>query len=448
MSWVEESVREYFVSIVLGCLFAIGCGEDKIDGFTEAEWAVISELSPLPDPPPDSTNRFADDPAAAELGQALFFDKRASGPIIFDATPDQGSPGELGEENLYSCASCHDASNAFIDRRSNPDATSLGTGGFLGRNTFTLINAVYYEWSGWNGFTDTFWGHAILGIEAAVAANGDRLRLAHLVFDKYRTEYEAIFGALDPALDPDAADADRFPPVGKPKRPDDPDGPWEGMTLEDQEHVTEIMFNVGKAMGAYFRLLVKRDAPFDRYVAGDFSAISPQAKNGLKLFIGKAACIECHEGSFFSDQEFHNLGVPQEGEHVSPMDNGRPDGIAAITGGLRLFSSAGPFSDDTTDSPVDGLMATDEDLGAFRTQGLRNVEVTGPYMHTGQFQTLREVVEFYNDGGGETGFVGTKDELLLELNLSESEIDDIVAFLESLTGQDLPAALVEDTSAP
>lgn len=439
----------YWIATSLLAIAAASCGgEDTIDGFSQAEWDVIESLSPLPDPPADPTNRVADDPAAADLGQALFFDKGLSGPILFEASPEEGALGELGEENKFACTSCHDPANAFVDARSNPPATSLGTGGFLGRNAFTMINAVYYEWSGWNGFIDTYWGHAILGIEAAAAANGDRLRTAHLVFDKYRSQYEGLFGPMDPALDPDAVDADRFPPVGKPKAPEAEDGPWEAMTPEDQEHATEIMVNAGKAMGAYFRLLIKRDAPFDQYVAGDFAAISPQAKNGLKLFIGKAACVECHEGPFFSDQKFHNIGIPQEGEHVPAEDVGRPGGIAAITGGLRLFSSAGPFSDDTTDSPVDGLVATDEDLGTFRTQGLRNVLLTPPYMHTGQFNDLREVVEFYNKAGGDEGFVGVKDDILLELNLSESEMDDIVAFLESITGAPLPPALEEDTSAP
>src|SRR5690606_39546840 len=97
---------------------------------------------------------------------------------------------------------------------------------------------------------------------------------------------------------------------------------------------------------------------------------------------------------------------------------------------------------------VDGLEPTDEDVGAFRTAGLRNIATTPPYMHTGQFPDLRSVVEFYNEGGGSSSFVGTKDELMVELNLTETEIDDLVAFLESLTGEPLPSELLQDTSAP
>lgn len=434
-----------------GVVAAAACGDDGglIDGFTEPEWETIETLSPLPDPPPDPTNRYADDPAAAALGQALFFDPRSTGPITFEATPEEGALGAVGEEAKAACTACHDVTRGFIDTRSNPPATSLGTGGWLGRNTLTLVNSVYYKWSGWQGFIDTYWGHSLLGIESAVAANGDRLRAAHVIYDHYREAYNEVFDPdLDPALDPSHPEASRFPPVGKPKAADAPDGPWEMMTPEDQAHVTQILVNAGKAMNAYLRRLVRRNAPFDRYVAGDTSAISTSAKRGLKLFIGKAACVECHQGPMFTDDKFHNLGVPQEGLHVPAMDRGRTDGIARITGALKEWSTAGPHSDSTEPSPVEGLTATDADLGAFRTQGLRNVADTAPYMHTGQFETLREVVEFYNEGGKTEGFVGTKDELMKPLNLTESEIDDLVAFLESLTGEPLPAELIEDTSAP
>jgi cytochrome c peroxidase len=437
--------------VFAGTIAVSACSEDEgtIDGFTQAEWEIIKTLSPLPDPPPDPTNHYADDPAAAALGQALFFDPRASGPITFEATEEEGALGAVGDEQKAACTACHDVTRGFIDTRSDPPATSLGTGGWLGRNTLTLVNSVYYQWSGWQGFIDTYWGHSLLGIESAVAANGDRLRAAHLLYSHYREAYDAVFDPdLDPALDPVHPDASRFPPVGKPKpTADSPDGPWETMTPEDQAHVTQILVNAGKAMNAYIRQLVRRNAPFDRYVEGDTGAISAAAKRGLKLFIGKAGCVECHQGPTFSDDKFHNLGVPQEGLHVPAMDGGRADGIARVTGALAQWSSAGPYSDSSAPSPVDGLVATDADLGAFRTQSLRNVADTAPYMHTGQFATLRDVIELYNEGGKTHGFVGTKDELMKPLNLTEAEIDDLVAFLESLTGEPLPAALLEDTSA-
>lgn len=440
---------------VLGVLasFLYGCTDEPelIDGvFTTAEWEQIATLSPLPDPPADPTNVYADDAAAAVLGQKLFFDKSLSGPVIFEATAAEGALGQPGEEHRYPCAACHDSEGGFIDTRSKPSNSSLGPNGWLARNTVTVVNSVYYKWSGWNGFIDTYWGHSIMGLEATGANNGDRLRTAHVLWDKYRDEYNAIFDPdLDPALDPTHPEANRFPPTGKPKANDmAPDGPYEGMTQADQEHVTDVMVKAAKAMHAYQRLLIRRNSPFDQYVAGDTKAINAAAKRGLKLFVGKAACIKCHEGPFFSDDKFHNIGVPQGGGNTAAEDNGRTGGIATITTRTRIWSSAGPHSDSTAGSEVDGLAATDADLGAFRTQSLRDLGTSAPYMHTGNFQTLREVVEFYNEGGKDEGFMGTKDELMVKLNLSESEIDDLVAFLEALNGEPIPAPLRQDTSVP
>jgi cytochrome c peroxidase len=263
---------------VLFSLAACGDNLDLYDGFTPAEWEVIESLSPLPPPPPDRTNRFADNPAAAPLGLALFFEKRLSGQVLMQYTTEEGGLGTVGEEHKYPCTTCHDPGGAFVDTRSQPRNTSLGPNTRLGRNTVTTTNAVYYKWSGWQGFIDTYWGHSILGIEAASANNGDRLRTSHVLWDYYRDEYNALFDPdLDPALDANAPDAARFPAFGKPKAAMAPDGPYEMMTPEDQQHATLAMVNAGKAMGAYVRLQIRREAPFDRYVAGDRTAISASA---------------------------------------------------------------------------------------------------------------------------------------------------------------------------
>ncbi|MDB4955482.1 MAG: uncharacterized protein JWO36_3051 [Myxococcales bacterium] len=444
-------MRRENLNYIIGLITFLGAcsGDETIDGFTNQEWAEIAKLSPLGDPPPDPTNRVANDPGAAALGQMLFFEKELSGPVTFDATPGEGALGVTGDIGRYACTSCHDPAHNFVDVRSNPVATSLGTGGWLGHNALTLVNAVYYDWTGWWGFVDTLWGHSLIGVEAGIAANGDRLRTAHLLYAKYRTQYNAVFDPdLDPALDPAAVDAARFPASGKPKAPMAPDGDWEMMAPADQALIVQIFVNTSKACNAYLRKLVKKQAPFDRYVAGETTAISSKAKEGLKLFIGKAACIKCHEGPFFSDQKFHNTGVPQEGLHVSTMDTGRDLGIILVKGPLREWSSAGANSDDTSASKVDALVADPKDMGAFRTQGLRNVAGTAPYMHTGQFADLREVIKLYNEGGKKTGFVGVVDDLIKPLNLTDPEIDALVAFLETLTGEPLPAELLTDTSVP
>ena len=105
--------------------------------------------------------------------------------------------------------------------------------------------------------------------------------------------------------------------------------------------------NYGKAIQAYMRRLVSRNAPFDRFVAGDTDAIGVRAQWGLKLFIGAARCVNCHSGPFFTDQSFHNLGVPQIGEHVPASDDGRfRDTPGLLT---SRYNSAGAYSDDPTE---------------------------------------------------------------------------------------------------
>jgi cytochrome c peroxidase len=261
------------------------------------------------------------------------------------------------------------------------------------------------------------------------------LRLAHVIYANHRDDYNAIFDPdLDPALDPASADADRFPgdaAVGSPE--------WMAMTTADQDHVTQIYVNFGKSMQAYLTLLVSKNSSFDRYVAGDTAAIDAAAKRGLKLFAGKAGCIECHSTPHFSDDDFHNTGIAAEGPNVT-TENGRAATIAFVLG--HEFNSSSKWSDDRGTGRLDGLNEDDSLLGAWRTKGLRQIAETAPYMHTGQFKDLHAVVEFYNQGGHTDGIVGTKSELIVPLNLSDAEIDDIVAFLQTLTGEEIPAALI------
>lgn len=437
-------------TLLLGFVSAhlfVGCGdsaEEPTVEFSASEKELFHTLSPLPGVPDDPTNRFADDPDAAALGQKLFFETRYSGALSDDNDcTDCGSVGEPGDEQVMGCAQCH-IPDSFSDTRSRPNNTSLGVS-WTTRNAPSLVNVAYYEWYGFAGKQDSLWTQASLSPESGGNSKGDRLGYAHMLYEHYRDEYDMLFDdPLPEALDPEAPDADRFPPHGKPKAADAPDGPWETMTEEDQHAINVIMANQGKAVAAYERLLVSKDAPFDDFVAGDDDAISVAAKRGLKLFIGKAACVACHSGPTFSDQLFHNTGVPQIGEHVPAEDSGRYRDITSVLS--HQFNTASEFSDDPDTGKLDDLEPTEADMGAFRTKQLRNVSESGPYFHTGHVQTLREVIEFYNDGGADEGFVGRKDELMVPLNLTDGEMDDLVAFLESLTGQPIPAELTEDTS--
>lgn len=427
-----------------------GCEEEPggelVDGFTEAEWTKIRELSPLPEPEEDTTNAYADDAKAAALGQKLFFDKRFSGPIVAGADADNGGLGAVGDIGQVACVDCHLVDEWMSDTRSNPNNCSIGVD-WTGRNSPTMVNVAFYEWFAWDGRGDTLWSKSMIPPESPKTVGGTRLGFAHGLWERYRDEYDAIFEPdLDPALDDKAMDGERFPPAGKPKAaPSDPDGAWEEMAPADQEIVNRIFANVGKSYAAYFRLLVSRDAPFDRYVAGDAAALDAAAKRGLKLFIGKAACVECHDGPAFTDNDFHNTAVPQEGEHVPAEDLGRYAGIDIVL--KSPFNANGPFSDDTTTDKLEGVARTEADKGKFRTKHLRQIAETGPYMHNGRFATLAEVVEFYNQGGG-TPAVGTKDAVIAPLNLTPDEVSDLVAFLQTLTGEPVEAPLLENTAPP
>jgi cytochrome c peroxidase len=263
------------------------------------------------------------------------------------------------------------------------------------------------------------------------------------VYAKYKGDYEAVFGPLDPALDPAAEDAARFPPSGRAKSsPDDPDGPWELMTADDRAAVNQIMANIGKSFEAYERNLIGGSSPFGRYVRDQETAdFSPAARRGLALFIGKAACNDCHRGPVLSDNEFHNIGVPQAvGEHTPLVDEGRFEDIPAL---LRSsWNSVGRYSADPVAGEAKLASVNPEDestKGKFRTTALLNVAETGPYFHNGSSATLEDVVQHYNKGGGEPGsYAGTSAAQIRPLGLSDAEISDVVEFLRSLTGEPPP----------
>jgi cytochrome c peroxidase len=431
-------------SLIVVAVAIPACMDDKmVDVFSEEEFAVIQQFGPLGDPPADPTNRYADNASVAAFGQRLFFEKSYAGALTI-ADPVLGAVGDKGK---IACASCHDVNNYYTDTRSHPNSTSLGVT-WTTRNAPTLVNVAYYQWMSWGGKEDSLWYQGANGCESAVNFGGNRLQYAHIIFAKYRADYDALFPVpLDPALDPAAPDAARFPLTGKPKaNATAPDGPWEMMTQADRDIVNTMMANVGKAIEAYERQLVSKNAPIDKYIAGDYTALSPAAKRGLRLFIGKAACVDCHSGPTFSDQKFHNTGVPQLGVNLPRTDNGRYDDLARTL--TNTFNGAGKYSDNQAMgmTKLADMKVTDDLKGMFRTSALRHIEATSPYMHTGELKTLEDVVRFYNWGGGTADFAGTKSPAMVPLLLSDEEIADLVAFLRSLTGEPPPMALGKDTS--
>ncbi|MDI3288581.1 cytochrome c peroxidase [Polyangium sp. 15x6] len=437
--------KGFWLCVVMAAAALGGCGDesgDLVDGhFTPEEWEEIQALSPLPPLEADTTNAFADNPKAAALGQRLFYEKGYAGPI--KVANDLGNVGETGK---VSCESCHIKTDWFVDTRSKPANTSIAIDWFI-RNAPTLVNvATYTDWFGWVGYNDNLWGKCLVPAEFVMGT--DRSGIVHFLYQQpeYRAAYDELFEPdLDPALDPMHPDAARFPMIASPTVAPDV---WMSMPEEDRGVINRGYANFGKALAAYLRLLQSGNAPFDRYVAGDVSAISESAKRGLGLFMGKAACVACHAGPTFSDNDFHVTGVPQIGEHVLPPDmGGDPGRFQALDVYFGWdFSTKGIYNDDPSIDRSKGVTKDAKLTGAFRTKGLRSVAKTGPFMHTGHLATLREVVEFYNVGGADKDFAGTKDPLMVPLNLTPQEIDDIVAFLETLTGDPIPEALLVDTS--
>jgi cytochrome c peroxidase len=420
-----------------------GTGGDPLIGLlTAVEAAKAHTLSPLPAVPANSTNQYADNEAAATLGQKLFFDKRYSGPLTVADDMMNGGLGAAGEAGKIACASCH-LGRGLDDQRSRPNNVSLGAD-FLSRNALAIVNSSFYRWTNWGGRFAAPWELPIAVVENAKNMNGDRMRVVHLIFDKYKADYEAVFGTLEPAI---GTDAIRFPASAKPKAMGAADGPWEMMTDADRTIANRVFVNFAKALEAYQRRLVSRNAPFDKFVAGDVGMLATAEVRGLKLFMGKAGCVGCHSGPHLSDGAFHNIGVAQTGAHVPAADNGRfADIPPLLASGMNVDSV---FSDDRQSGRLAGLTATppEDTKAAFRTPSLRGVAETGPYMHTGQLATLDDVVAFY-DRGGDTPTAGTKDTLITRLSLTALERADLVAFLRTLSGDAVPTALVTDTSAP
>jgi len=428
------------------------------------EWNIIRTLSPLPPvPPPDTTNAFGDDPRAARLGQMLFFEKAIAGPIITGDDGHNGGLGQPGETGKIACASCHQPNSGWMfDIRSNtgvpqnPHATALGATWTV-RNVSSIINTAYYHiWHENDGIADSSWADALTDPEDFHSQNGSRLQVAHVLWNKYRHEYNEIFSSspapLDARLNPNNPHAADLPPTGKPGDPQ-----WEAMTEADKDIINHIFANFGKAVQAYLRRAISRNAPFDHYVAGDENAISHSATRGLLLFVSQRInCVACHSGPLFTDTQFHNTGMHVNTDlspHADPTEVGRFAALQLVLsdepGTTGEFNVNSEYSDNTETGFLDGLTPTEADKGKWRTKALRQVGPTPPYMHTGQMPTLRDVIEFYNRGGDPPGtFVGTKDPLMHRLHLTEQEKKDLIAFLNTLTGEPLPAQLTRDTSKP
>jgi cytochrome c peroxidase len=392
------------VAALTGCARPSPAGP-QMDGFTPRELRMIFTLSPLPDPPPDPTNAVGDNPAAARLGQFLFFD-----------------PG-LSAGNRVSCASCHDPAKGWTDGRSVPSDDL--------RHVPSLLNVAYERWFFWDGRADSLFSQALQPIEQPREMGGARREVARRIREdsSLAAAYRDVFGPLPE---------------------------------ESAESTDRIFSNVGKAIAAFERTLISRNSPFDAYVAalrsGDAvgrGAYPEAGRRGLKLFVGRANCVLCHNGPTFSDKEFHDLGLPDD-RPPGREDAGRFGGIERL---LRdPFNATGKFSDAPDGGrglPTAFVANSDRFKGAFKTPGLRNVAIRAPYFHRGQFQSLTQVLQFYSTledpRPGRKGARGDPPRghgILVPLHLSAAEIADLVAFLRTLTGAGINPELTRAPASP
>lgn len=194
--------------------------------------------------------------------------------------------------------------------------------------------------------------------------------------------------------------------------------------------------HIAGAIASFERTLITFNAPFDRFIAGEKGAMSESAQRGWQLFQGKARCITCHEFNrsypFFTDNKFHNIGVAMKGKDFESLAR-----KAASRG-----ANSSVLAQEEGSAELGRYVVTKEpkDIGAFKTSGLRNIALTAPFLHDGSEPTLERVVEFYNKGGIPNPNL---DGGIRPLGLSEEEKNDLVAFMKSLTSDDLPR-LVSD----
>ena len=314
-------------------------------------------------------------PGKIALGEKLFFD------------------GRLSVDGTVACSTCHDPALAFTDGKT----VSIGIKGRAGqRNAPTILNALYNSAQFWDGRAKTLEEQVALPIvnpsemgqpsmDAAVA------RIAAV--PEYQQEFQRVFG-----------------------RP---------INLGD----------LVRAIASYERTQFSFDSPFDRFIAGDENAISDSAKRGWELFNTKARCNKCHalseekrDPTFFMDKDFHNIGIGIIRHNV----------VALACQAEREINSGKIFEVDRaaiqSDTSVLGrflITKKTADIASFKTPGLRNVLITAPYFHDGSQATLWDVMDHYNKGDGIKN--PWLDQDMQPLALSEPEIDDVVAFLATLT---------------
>lgn len=395
-------ITAFLAALILPRFFGPG-----VDSWNNKELTILNslQLAKLPPVPRDPSNAYENNPAAIALGKRLFADVRFS------------------KNKAVSCAHCHDPARQFQDDR--PISQGIGAGA---RRAMPLVGSGYNTWQFWDGRKDSLWAQAIGSLETAMSHGSNRLAVAHLMEAHYRKEYESVFGPLPPLahLGQDAT------PLGNSIEK----ASWDSFKPETRESVSRVFVNMGKALAAYQKTLQFGESPLDRYIAAlekkddaGMKVLSDAQKRGLRTFIGPGQCISCHNGPLLTDQAFHNIGVPNA-KNAKP-DPGRAAGLVKVD--QDEFNCLGRFSDAKPEQCAElQFMNRDktQHLGSFKTPGLRNVALRPPYMHAGQFASLKAVIEHYVKAPPAVVGHNERDPVML----NEQEISDLIEFLKSLSG--------------
>jgi cytochrome c peroxidase len=302
---------------------------------------AVPDIGPMPAyvPVPPTNLNYTQ---KVELGKQLYFD------------------GRLSKNNAVSCAFCHNPGTGFADPRQF-SIGAFGTAG--GRQAPTVLNTAFNPLQFWDGRAGSLEEQAIGPIHNPIemAETHETVVPKIAKIPRYQKQFRAVFG--------------------------------KDVSLQ----------SIAEAIAAFERTIVSSNSAFDKYSMGDTGAMDEAAVRGLDLFKGKARCILCHNGPNFTDNQFHNLGVPQEG---------------------LLKEDLGRYN----------ITRLDRDKGAFKTPTLRSITETAPYMHDGVFKTLEEVIDFLDKGGGPNPNLSP---LMKPLSLSPEERADLLAFLKTLSGAPL-----------
>jgi cytochrome c peroxidase len=380
-------------TLIRAAVFALAWGPgvvtatDAGDGqpsFTPGDVRRILQHGPWPPPPSrDPSNRASGTEAGIALGERLFFDRR------------------LSPTGVVSCATCHVPDRRWTDGRGRGVGLAA-----VDRNTPGLANVRLQRWFGWDGAGDSLWAQSIRPLLEPREMGGSARQVAALVRGdrELACGYERAFG--------------------HPPSPSDDEG---------------VMVDVAKALAAFQETLASGRTAFDDFrdamARGDQAAMDrypAAARRGLKIFVGRGACSVCHVGPNFTNNEFHDIGIPFFAE-PGRVDPGRHGGITRLK--ASRYNLLGPFNDDpsrTTATSTRHVSLEHRHWGEFKVPSLRDAALTAPYMHDGRVATLRDVVQHYSELD-ENRLHADGERILRRLRLAAPEADDLVAFLETLS---------------